>query len=586
MKIKTTFILLVLAVGLLSFVWFKERHATGYNERKASEMRLFDFNPSEVVQLVVQGPKGIVVAKKENDQWSITEPITTAADTAEVQSMIQLLSQISYDRVIAPVEIPGESLDKNYLLKEPEFILTWITPQERYSLRLGADTPMSTGMFAQKEENGDIYIIPRYARETLARELSNLRTRVIFPLETQSVTQIDIRTLSTPQPSQIQINISNQIAQISIPIVARANTQKISELTEFLVDSRAMDFVSEGAADLKTYGLSEPHLEVSLRTKGVDKAMTLTFGEPVRNDPEKYYAKLKDSNSIITVTALLYKELTASLQSYRDPYLINKKPDEISQIVIQSGAKSMTLTRKEKNWMMGGPEARPADNALVAAFLQSLIATPIHDFLSDAPSSLKPFALDPASTSISLTDPSGVLKVDLGKRDKSGVYAKRSDEIFIYKVSPDILEYINLSPDFFLNRQIASLDSSLIHSVKIIQKEKTITLTKNSQGKWTLNGDTQGVLNNERLQTLFAALSDFRAVKGISADQKNTGLDSPVLQLVITMDSGEENTFNFGNTTGKNERYLNIPEKELLYVVDESIFTLLDKELCTVVNPK
>ncbi|MDZ4743843.1 MAG: DUF4340 domain-containing protein [Verrucomicrobiota bacterium] len=591
MKVRNTLILLIVLSILGGFIWFKERHGNTYQQRSDADEKIYDFTPTNVVELVILNAEGAIVAKKEKDQWSIVEPLETKADQFEIDTIIQSLNSINFQRKIKFSDINPDTLDKEYHLKKPTHILSWSTPDQRYSLRLGADTPMGNGLFVQKEENADVYIIPQYARETLARDLSHLRDRSIFPFQAKSVQQVDIRSLSPTNLYQIQFTFTNNIPRITKPIDARAATDKVTDLTLFLTDARAMDFIAEGSADLKNYGLSEPDMEVSIRSSESDKPQTLLIGQPVPNTPQKYYAKLKDSNSVITITAELFKELTKPLAEYRDKHLIDRYSNELNSLVIQSGSKKVVLLKKDNEWKIDDAEGSPADTAIIIQLLDTLMKSQISQYVSDAPESLKTFGLEPALHSLSLnantdnapTNSPATIRFDFGKTDKGGVYVKRSDEIFIYRVNPDIINFLNPDPSFYLNHIAVSIEPDTITGLEVIKNGKSYAIVSKdpTSQSWLLAGNNQGVISNERLSTLLSAVQNLRAISVNKYTNLPKDLLNPALELIISLNDGKKIKLSFGKQDKKLGRPMTVEGQKYIYYIDESIFQLIEKELTT-----
>lgn len=595
MKTRQTLILLLILVAVCAFIWIKERHGGGFDARKAAAEKVHDFDPTAVAELVVLNQDGAIVAKKEGITWKLVEPLTATADQFEIESMILALNSLRFDREIPLSEIDPESFDRDYRLKRPSHILSWSTPGQRHSLRLGADTPMGGAMFVQKEEDGPVYVVPRHVRETLARELNHLRDRTIFPFHEADIRQVDIRSLDPAQPWQVQFTAQDGHVRVTKPIDARMDQQKAEGLIRFLSDCRAMDFVSESAADLITYGLSEPDLEVTVRATDPDKPMTLLIGHPVKNDPGKYYARLKDSNSVITITAELVRELTRPLNDFRDTALLDRFPHELNAIDIDFGGGKLRLLRDGDTWKVSDTNGPKADAALIGRLLEALMSTRIIAFVSDAPESLKTFGLEPPAASLTL-NPSGVesdgdssahsLRFDFSKPDKNGVNAKRSDELFIYRTGRELFDLLKASPDDFVNRTAAQIAPGMLTGMSILRSNgQTATIIFDSaDGKWKLEGEANGVINNERLGVLLQALQDgLRANVAQAVKDPSKVVNPAPLILTLSTKDGEQ-IFTFGRLDKKSGRPMTVStEPGIVFFMDESFFRLLDQELITTV---
>ncbi|UCD58543.1 MAG: hypothetical protein JSV16_05390, partial [Candidatus Hydrogenedentota bacterium] len=75
MSYRRTLVFLIIFAALATFFYFYE--FKGAETRREAEQKaklLFSFEPEDVTMLALRKPEQLIVAQRENDKWTITEP--------------------------------------------------------------------------------------------------------------------------------------------------------------------------------------------------------------------------------------------------------------------------------------------------------------------------------------------------------------------------------------------------------------------------------------------------------------------------------------------------------------------------------
>ena len=108
----STYIYLVVAVGLLCYLTFIDKKNPGTTEQVASENQLFKLSPEDVTKLEITNNHGLFIFEKEDDHWEIKKPVDTPADGATIDGII---AQIAFAQPQRTIPVEGSDKDADYL---------------------------------------------------------------------------------------------------------------------------------------------------------------------------------------------------------------------------------------------------------------------------------------------------------------------------------------------------------------------------------------------------------------------------------------------------------------------------------------
>jgi hypothetical protein len=158
MKPRTLLVLLVLVLGLGSFIWFYERELPSSEERAELEKKAFPLKKDEVTAVTLQSDAGTVRLEKvslpapkkkeanEEDgeeltetpvEWRIVEPVKARADTMTVDGLLDALASLDTVRILDDVNPKEVGLDR------PRASVRVKTADGEKVLKIGAEIPTS-----------------------------------------------------------------------------------------------------------------------------------------------------------------------------------------------------------------------------------------------------------------------------------------------------------------------------------------------------------------------------------------------------------------------------------------------------------
>lgn len=510
MNTRTTLFLVVLVALLGGFVVWDHHKGRSTKERKEKDKRILDFEAKNVTHIDLVRSNQTIVLDKTGDNWGMEQPLVGRADDGAVNSILAELEFAEHIRILTGKELEGVSLS-DFGLDAPRIRITLHSKKRPIGLLIGSETPTRDALYAQVEGRKEVYVTRLSVQERLSQTVENLRSRTAIEFTPSSTTRIEIkvadRVIELAKPSAVTNTESRWT--LTRPLVTRADQSKVSELLTDLTGLRVHDFVSEDPKDLHTYLLDEPEREVTVF--GGDDGKTIVFGKSPTNDPSKVYAKLKSGNSIVTVSADAAKKFAAQINDLRDTRVYVLRSADVTGIEIIHGTDKIALNRAEKGWHLTAPLAVPAEDPAVNQFLDDLGNLRAREFTADVTTDLDKYGLATPATTVSLfgEETNTLAQLLVGSLDASNAvrYVKRADEPFIYGIEPATLNRIPGHYGALRTRRVFDLRPE--HVTKLVAG--TVTLERDTQGRWKLVEPPQGALDNDSVQHLLEAFCQLRA---------------------------------------------------------------------------
>jgi len=194
---KTTLILILLALGLGSFVYFHE--IKGKNQQpeiKTQKQKIFAFNADDVQSLTIKVKETTLQLEKRNTsekpQWEIKSPIPAPANDAIVSYLMDLLVKGKSERtvLISSAELSEFGLDKPVATIDVK-----LKNQQSHQLILGKGDFNNQFLYAQADGNKNMNLL------LVSKDFVNAVNRDISEWK-QPAEKIDVQPLpSLPSPT-------------------------------------------------------------------------------------------------------------------------------------------------------------------------------------------------------------------------------------------------------------------------------------------------------------------------------------------------------------------------------------------------
>jgi hypothetical protein len=586
MKQRTTLVLFIIALvvgGLAALDYYK---GTSTQQAKTNRKRLLDFQSKDVTSVKIELTNRVVTLEKTGELWRVKQPIDVRANANEVNSILDDLQFAERNRTITANELKEMHL-ADFGLDKPRASVTLQTKKGPLEMLVGSETPTKDALYVRVQGQKDVLVAPKSVYEWLNTKLDDLRDRVVVDFLPASATRLEIRSADRVVELAKTAATPNSESQwmLTRPLAVRADPRKASELLADLSDLRVLDFVSEDPKDLHTYQLDEQERDVTVWTG--ETSTTLLLGRPLTNDATKVYAKLKDADSIFTISAATAQKFAVQANDLRDAHVLHFADDAVREIDVIHGTEKISLVHTAATWTITAPTTAPAEDSQVNALLRHLTDLTATQFVADVATDLDKYGLVAPTVTINLlgTGTNTLAQLLVGATDTSNAvrFVKRGDEPFVYGVATNIDEWLPRNYLSLRSRHLADLKADQITRLTIEKKSGKTVVERGADKKWQLVEPAQGVLDNDALQQVLDGFAQFRVEEILREGRENLpeyGLDQP--EATITASVGDkEYTLAIGKLKGAEDRYALWNEPPLVITILSSQANTLIKDIAT-----
>lgn len=250
-----------------------------------------------------------------------------------------------------------------------------------------------------------------------------------------------------------------------------ANLER-ARLTRFLV----LDDASTEEA-LKKYGLDFPHVKVSLHIGGrlLD---TVLFGD--ENPSGRYVYVKKDSEDRIGMVEL-YRRTGVDKQwsELRNKTTLKFKRALATKLRIESQADTVEVIKSGEEWQMESPTEAKGDGEAIAAILQGL-ASPVEEFVDDAPNSLGPYGLAPPALRVEVSVGDAVHSLWVGSEQEGNYYARDLSRSPVFTLDSSFVNQLNRASFELKSRKLFDFTREEVNRVEFAYRDSSILCVRDS----------------------------------------------------------------------------------------------------------
>ncbi len=305
--LRSTLVLLVVALGLGGYIFFVERHRAPASEPEPNE-QLFDFEADDVTELRVDaGQDTVTELRRTAGAWQVVAPVQAAADDSATSSLASTLASLEVRRVVeeGPVDL------EPFGLAEPALDIgfTLADADAPGRLLIGEQTPTGADRYAKLGDSDRVFLVAGYLDSTFDKTTFDLRDKTILDFERGDLDGLEV----TAGDRVIRFAQDGDDWQIVEPLAAGADFSTVEGLLGSLSNGRMRSVESETADALDAFGLAEPAISVALSAGSA--TATLHVGDETPDGAR--YARDASRPLVFTVDASLVTSLEREAAEYR-----------------------------------------------------------------------------------------------------------------------------------------------------------------------------------------------------------------------------------------------------------------------------
>src|SRR5713101_7030649 len=302
--------LVVVLAGLGAYIYFVTWKTPETDAGPKKEKVFAALQADKIDELKVSTAAGdVTTLKKEGGAWQLTQPVAAKADESEVSGITTALTSIEVVRVVD--ESPANLND--YGLSNPRIEIDFKASGDKdyRKLLVGEKTPTGGDLFAKRNDEKKIFLIPAFQETTLNRRTFDLREKVLLKFDREKVDSFDV----SAGGKTLAVAKEGGEWKITKPVQTRADFGTVEGLVGRLQTVQMKSIVTDEAkpADLRQYGLDKPDATVNLNV-GSARATLLLGGKAPDNT---VYARDASKPAVVTVEGALLDELKKGADDYR-----------------------------------------------------------------------------------------------------------------------------------------------------------------------------------------------------------------------------------------------------------------------------
>ncbi|MGB8957518.1 MAG: DUF4340 domain-containing protein [Candidatus Aminicenantales bacterium] len=391
MRFKTTLVLLAVLVLVIAVVLYFDSRGEKKKAAEETSNTLISLASGDV-RKVSLGREGrtLTFERDEAGPWRLTSPIQAAADEYEVDGLVSALTSLRIERVVekkakdpAAYEIPKTEVS------------IWVKGKDApVRLLVGMENPLDKSLFAKREDDPRIVLLPSTLKTTLDKPVFDFRQKDVFKFTAADVKGIRVKAR----------NVAWQAARegsgwfLKAPLSSLAAKGLIDSLLDALSGLRAKAFVAEekSAATLKEFGLDRPEYEVALSLPAANQEIVFSL----HKEGENSYATTSQSSKIITFEGTVLADLDRKVDEMREKKVADFYAMDATRIALKRNGVEIAAVKEKsgetERWVLDDPAKKEADRLKVEDFIRKIEGLEAAAFVDD-PGPLAAYGLDPGA---------------------------------------------------------------------------------------------------------------------------------------------------------------------------------------------
>jgi len=417
--LRSTIALIVVLAGLGAYIYFVSWKTPQGDTGKRQERVFAGLESDKIEEIKVASAAGdATTLKKQGGGWQVVQPIAAKADDSEISGITSALSSVEMVRVID--ENPTSLND--YGLSNPRIEVDFKATGDKDYRRLlvGEKSPTGADLFAKRNDEKKVFLIPAMQETTFNRTTFDLREKVLLKFDREKVDALDV----TAGGKTLAIAKDGGDWKITKPVATRADFGAVEGLVGRLQTAQMKSIVADEAApvDLKKYGLDKPAATVNLNA-GSARATLLIGGKAADNT---VYARDASKPAVVTVESALIDDLKKGADDYRRKDLFEFRPFNATHIEIARNGQTVVLDRAKgqgenapDKWRRVGPTAGDVDKDKMDSLLSKLSNMRASSFVEAT-----------AKTGLDKPALTVTVKFDEGKKEEKVTFGQSGSDVF------------------------------------------------------------------------------------------------------------------------------------------------------------
>jgi hypothetical protein len=432
--------LTVIFAGLVGYWYFVDRNKPVTPEGTEVRDKVFGIESDKIESLRIKSSAGETSSLvKDKDVWQLKEPVAVRADESEVSGITSNLSSLEIQRVVD--ENPKDV--GQYGLSQPRVEIAFKTGGKERRLAIGEKTATGGDLYARRDNEPRVFLIPAYLDTTFDRKPFDLRDKSILKFDRDKVDRLELAR----DGQRVEAVKGGLDWLLTVPVKTRADYSAVEGLVTRLQSAQMKAVVAENpsSADLEKWGLAKPGVTATVGA-GSSRA-SLAFGKATPESENDVYARDLSQPMVVTVAKDLLDEVKKDVSELRRKDIFEFRSFNVSRLEITRGSDTYVFEKVKgsdnvEKWRRTSPKAGDVDTAKMETALTKLTAMRAQSFVQ-TPSGAVP-ALTVAA------------RFDEGKKNERVRIDRKGDEVLAVRGDEPDAARVNASE---LDEALTALDA-------------------------------------------------------------------------------------------------------------------------------
>lgn len=562
---------MTVAAALFAFIFIFERYFQHPEHGPKYLLPELDTPAVKTVEMQPANQMGIRV-ERTNGSWHLVEPIAYPAQSDSVRRLLDALRRLTVVHTIPEDELRKDpNADEDYGIEPPQILVVLRGNLFTNRIYFGRRTAPGDEVFVRVIGGTEgISVVDADVLNLFPSNVDAWRETALVDFARMHFDRITVTNASKNPAVQLERNSTNQLWEMSVPIQARADNDKVKAALQGLDGLRVRQFLPEDPrTDLDAFGLQTPQLTIAL-AEGTNTLVSLDFGKESTNNPGMIYARRSDQNAIVAVSTNALGPWRASYELFRDRHLV-RLPGPLDAIEVH-GQDTFSVRWQTNNSWRVMPQDLPADATLAAGLAITLSDLQIADFEKDSVTKpdLPHYGLAPPTRKYILTwadspDSSNPpVELDFGTNADGKVFAQRAGEDAVYGIAAADFQKLQDASWEMRDRKIWDFDINDVSRISIRQNGQMREMIRNSTNGWSLAPGSQGIINDAAVEDTGRELGHLTAFSWAGRGTQyltNFGFTAHGYELSVELKNGEKRIVQFGGQAPFGSPYASVTLK-------------------------
>jgi hypothetical protein len=368
----------------------------------------------------------------------------------------------------------------------------------------------------------------------------------VFNYDAAKISQIEIKS-SGGEVTALRKG-ANDTWTIVKPVDAPADRNSISDVVTNLSKLDEQRVVDENAADLKTYGLAEPRVDVTFHVEGEKEPKRILLGEETPTSSGTY-AKLPSSNRVFLVDSALQAAVNKPTFDFRDKAALSFDQTKVTSLELASDSQTIRLEKSDNEWKLVKPVQAPADFVSVNGVIGQLQSAQM-TALKERPEELKDlkqYGLDKPAVVATLGMGATSMKFELGKEaDTGSVWGRDPARAAVFSINNGVAMELQKKVEDFRRKEVFDFRPFNTTRFEITRGKETRAFERvkgtgeNAVDTWKQVAPEAKTVDSSNLEGALLDFSNLRAESFVAAAGAATGHNNPASVVVVKFDDGKK----------------------------------------------